>query len=399
MNTAAQHSRGWIKWTLLIMLVVAIGLGIARALYKRQKQQEDATMAAAALQQAPVYTLSTRDMLTARTLELEQAIAVSGDLKALQSTVLKARSAGVISELSKREGESVKAGEVLGRIDSADAAARVRQAEQQAEAAKAQVTIAARAQSNNKALVDQGFISSTALDNSASNLAGAQASYQAAKAALDMARNGLSDTVLRAPFDGVIASRTAENGERLGVGAPVFSIVNLDGFEVQADLAPGDAAKVQVGQKAILKPEGLGSEVAAEVTRISPQVQAGSRTVPVFLAVPPTPGMRQGMFVTGRINVGAFRALSVPLSAVRNDKPVPYLLVVKDGRTAHVDISLGQQGMHGDTPMVAIDTKTGVAEGSTVLDGSAGLIREGLEVNTPDASGPATAGPAASTTN
>ncbi len=385
MKTAQHHSRGWIKLTLLVLLVVAIGLGIARAMYKRKAKQEEATQAAAVMQQAPVYTLSPRDIVTVGERTLVQAVPVSGDLKALQSTTLKAKVAGEVSQLSKREGDAVKAGDVLGQIDSSDARARVRQAEQQTQAAKSQVDIATRTQSNNQALVDQGFISATALENSTANLAAARANFLAAQAALDIARKGLQDTQLRAPFDGVVALRSAENGERVAVGAAIYAIVNLDGFEVQADLAPGEAAKVQVGQKARLRVEGLAQPVTATVSRISPQVQAGSRTVPVYLSVPAAEGMRQGMFVTGHIDVGTFEALSVPLSAVRNDKPTPYLIVVKDGRTAHTGISLSRQGTLEGKPMVALEAGAGLPKGATVLDGTAGLIREGLEVNLPSA--------------
>ena len=92
----------------------------------------------------------------------------------------------------------------------------MKQAQEQADSAKAQIDIAQRQWNNNKALVDQGFISKTALDTSLNNLHAAQANHKAALAAVDMARKTLDDTVLRAPISGVVAQRLAQPGERVG---------------------------------------------------------------------------------------------------------------------------------------------------------------------------------------
>ncbi|MBL0914371.1 MAG: hypothetical protein IBJ13_02290 [Sphingopyxis sp.] len=113
----------------------------------------------------------------------------------------------------------MRAGRLLARIDNSDATARVRQAGQQAQAAQAQVAIAQRQFDNNQALVDQGFISRTALDTSQANLDAAKANHSAALAALDIARKGLSDTEVRAPIAGQVAARTAQNGERVALDA------------------------------------------------------------------------------------------------------------------------------------------------------------------------------------
>lgn len=367
----------WVKWLLLALLVLGIGVGLVRALDKRKTQAADARAAAESLQKVPVYTLAASDVVTAQSLELTQTVGISGSVEALQTAAVKARTAGEIQGLSKREGDEVKAGEVLARIDSTEAQARVRQAAQQAESALAQVSIARRATDNNQALVRQGFISATALETSNNNLAAAEANHRAALAALDIARKSLADTTLRSPLNGQVSARLVQNGERVGIDTRVFDVVDLSAFEMEAAISPADAVTVRVGQPAVLRVEGLPDPVQATVSRINPSVQAGSRSVLVYLRVPAAPGMRQGLFAQGHLVTGSVKAIAVPTSAVRNDKPQPYIQIVREGAVAHLTVNGGATGLRGTEPMREI---AGLSEGTHVLGAQAGLIREGTAV-------------------
>jgi membrane fusion protein (multidrug efflux system) len=376
MNATRSRST-WIKWLLLVLLVIALGLGLLRALDKRKTRAETARTAAEALKTTPVYALSPRDVVTAQAIDLTQTVGISGSVEALQTAAIKARTAGEIQGLSKREGDTVKAGEVVARIDSTEADARVRQAARQAESAASQVAIARRTLDNNQALVRQGFISATALETSTANLAGAEATHQAALAALDIARKALADTTLRSPLSGQIAARLVQNGERVGVDTRVFDVVDLSSFEMEAAVAPGDAVPVKVGQTARLRVEGLSEPVQATVSRINPSVQPGSRSVLVYLRVPATAGMRQGLFAQGQIVTGQVNAVAVPASSVRNDKPQPYVQVLRDGKVAHVTLEGGATGLQGYEPMREVK---GLPAGTLVLSAQAGAIRDGTAV-------------------
>jgi RND family efflux transporter MFP subunit len=376
MNSPRTRS-AWIKWLLLALLVVGIGVGVLRALDKRKTQATAARTAAESMQKAPVYTLAASDVVTAQSIELTQTVGISGSVEALQTAAVKARTAGEIQGLSKREGDDVKAGEVLARIDSTEAQARVRQAAQQAESAQAQVSIARRTMDNNQALVRQGFISATALETSNNNLSAAEANHRAALAALDIARKSLTDTTLRSPLSGQISARLVQNGERVGIDTRVFDVVDLSAFEMEAAISPADAVTVRVGQAALLRVEGLPDAVQATVSRINPSVQAGSRSVLVYLRVPAAPGMRQGLFAQGHLVTGSVKTVAVPASAVRNDKPQPYIQIVREGSVSHLTVSGGATGLRGSEPMREI---AGIAEGTQVLGAQAGLIREGTAV-------------------
>jgi len=376
-----SRTRKILYWTVPALLVAGLAFGVLRALDKRATKAEQAREAAQVLQTAPVYELAAGDVVRVKRLALQQTASVSGALKALQTVAIKARVAGEVQGLTKREGDSVAAGEVVARIDPTESQARVRQAEQQAESALAQVRIAQRTQANNQALVQQGFISGTALETSQANLAAAEANHRAALAALDIARKGLGDTVLRSPIAGQIAARAVQNGERVGLDARVVEVVDLSAFEMEAALNPADAASVQVGQAARLQVEGLAQPVDGRVVRINPSVQPGSRSVLVYLRLPAVAGMRQGLFARGDIVAGSQQALAVPASAVRNDRPAPYVQVVRDGVVRHVTLPDGgaMRGVHDGVPQQAVPM---LADGEVVLAASAGAMRDGTRVKT-----------------
>ena len=364
------------RWLALALAVLLIGFGVMRALSARKAQQEAVAQASVAKAQT-VVELAASDVVKAETRELSQGLPISGSLKAFSSAVVKARAAGELQGLTVREGDTVKAGQVIARVDATEYNARVRQAQQQADSAKAQIDIAQRQFDNNKALVDQGFISKTALETSMNNLAAARANHQAALAGVEVARKTLDDTVLRAPISGVVSQRLAQPGERVAIEARVIEIVDLSRLELEASLSAADSVDVRVGQDATLQIEGSVKPVLAKVARINPSAQAGSRSVLAYLAIVDATGLRQGLFAQGRLATGRASALAVPLSAVRTDKPAPYVQLVENNKVVHKDVDLGARGEAGKETMVAVK---GVAPGAVVINGSVGTLREGTAV-------------------
>jgi RND family efflux transporter MFP subunit len=374
------------KWLALgLVLLLLIAFSVMRALSARKAQHEAVAQATVAQVQS-IIELAQTDVVRAQLRELAQGLPISGSLKAVNSAVVKARAAGELQGLAVREGDTVKAGQVIARVDATEYRARVQQAQQQADAAKAQVDIAQRQFENNKALVEQGFISKTALDTSLNNLHAAQATYKAALAAVDMNRKTLEDTVLRAPISGLVSQRLAQPGERVGVDAKVIEIVDLGQLELEATLSGADSVDVRVGQEAVLQVEGTGRPVRARVARINPSAQPGSRSVLAYLAIADATGLRQGLFAQGTLATAQVSALAVPLSAVRTDKPAPYVQVVQDNHVAHKTVETGARGESGKELMVAV---TGVAPGALVIRGNVGPLREGTAVKFTSAPGAA----------
>jgi RND family efflux transporter MFP subunit len=324
-----------------------------------------------------VVELGSSDVVQVKTVTLAQGLPISGSLKAVSSALVKARVPGELQGLSVREGDTVKAGQVIARIDATEFQARVRQAQQQAEAAKAQVDIARRNFDNNRSLVEQGFISRTALDSSTSTLAAAEATYRAAQAAADVASKSMVDTVLLAPISGLISQRLAQPGERVPVDARIVEIVDLSRLELEASLSANESLDVRVGQSATLQIEGTAKPVNAKVVRINPSAAAGSRAVLVYLAVESAPGLRQGLFAQGTLGTQQVQALAVPLGAVRTDKPQPYVQLVVGSKIVHKTVEMAARGEVDGQAMVAVN---GVTEKATIVSGAVGTLRDSSTV-------------------
>jgi RND family efflux transporter MFP subunit len=379
-----------LPWIFLVLALIAGG-----GAYQWQRMKSSATAntaagaaaspasaASAAAKSLPVVALAASDLVSVQTIALVQVLQISGPVKAVNSAFVKARVAGELQDLLVREGDYVKAGQVIARVDSTEYQARLRQAQQQAQSAKAQVDIAQRTYDNNRSLVDQGFISKTALEMSASNLAASQAGYQAAQSGVDVLQKSLDDAVMRAPITGQVSQRLAQNGERVAVDARVVEIVDLAQLEMEASLSAEDAARVRLGQAAQVSIDGSIDTVGAKVVRVNPIATAGSRAVVVYLALSPHAQLRQGLFVQGHLSTGSRTGPALPLSAVRTDKPVTYAQTIVDRKVAHQTVVTGFIGDYQGQTMVEV---IGLAPGTRALLGSVGALLAGTPVTVNEA--------------
>ena len=141
-----------------------------------------------------------------------------------------------------------------------------------------------------------------------------------------------------------------------------------------------------MGQVAELKIEGVGQPVSAKVVRINPSAQAGSRSVLVYLSLASpegaqasgnTPALRQGLFVRGSLGTARSALLALPISAVRTDRPAPYVQTIEGDKVVHKAVTLGERGSAGGEPVVAV---SGLQDNALVIRGNIGSLREGTAV-------------------
>lgn len=366
----------WIKWGLAALLLALIATSIVRTLSERRAKQQ--TLSEQTTQRSQtVVELAATDVTKTTTQTLSLGLPISGALKAVNSAMVKAKVAGELQGLTLREGDRVQAGQIIARVDATEYQARVQQAQEQADAAKTQIDIAQRQFDNNRALVDQGFISKSALDTSASTLTGAQATHKAALSGVEVAKKSLDDTVLRSPISGWVAQRLAQPGERVAIEARVVEVVDLSRLELEITLSAAESLSVKVGQSATLQVDGANQPITARVARINPSTQTGSRSVLAYLSLDASTDLRQGLFAQGTLGTGQLRGLSVPLNAVRTDKPAPYVQIVEKDQVAHREVELGARGLAQGESMVIVK---GLPDNTVVIRGQVGPLRAGTAV-------------------
>ena len=370
-----QKSR--LRWVLLL-IVAAMAAGWL--LLKPTKVAVPVATPRAAPVAATVLEFLPREVLTTEPVELHQTLALSGSLRAVQQAIVKARLAADVREVVVREGEAVKAGQVLVRMDATEYQARVEQARGNLNATLAQRDIANKTRDNNRALLEKGFISRNAFDNAASQLAVAEANVEAARGALDQVKKLLNDTVIRAPITGLIASRSVQPGEKVSPDNRLLEIVNLDLMEMEASVPTNDIARVVVGQQVRLRIEGLPDAFSGRVTRINPATQPGSRSILVYVQIAnPQHILRVGMFAEAQLSLLIkTNVLALPQSAIHKDSNGATVYVIDNGKLLKAPVTLGIEGRSGETPLVEISG--GLAFGAQVVRSDMGNLLQGTAV-------------------
>lgn len=376
-------SLSW-RWGIAVVALLGSGGLIARAIVARQHEKATITQSAASMHHGAL-ALRDGDVIQAMSARLVRTLPVSGSIQAVDTVLLKSRVSGELKTLRVREGDPVREGQVLGKVDAQEYRQRLEQAHQQTASAQAQWQNAQRTLETNQGLVAQGFISKNALDTSVSNAAAAKANALAAKAFEEVTRQSLDDTRLISPIKGTVSQRFAQVGERLAPESKVLEIVDLSKLEIEVALRPEDVAQVKVGTSGLVRVEGLPRPVEAHIVRISPTADPGTRTVTAYLSVKSQQALRQGLYAQGHLNLSQVDALVVPRSSVRRNASGDYVQVVRDGQIRHQVVRLGAEGLAQDDatpdasrPLVAIDA--GLKPGDSVLQESTGVLTEGTRV-------------------
>ena len=320
------------------------------------------------------------EVVTTEPAQLRQVMQLTGTLRAVDQVTVKAKVAAEVRAVMVREGEPVKAGQVLVKFDTSEYEARVAQARGNLNNARAQMEIATKTRDNNLALVEKGFISKNAFDNSASQYAAAKASVDSAQGALDIVLKSLNDTVSRAPISGLVSVRHVQPGEKVAMDSRLLEIVNLQQLELEAAVPSSEISKVAIAQKVELRIEGLAQRFDGKVVRINPSTQAGSRSVPVYVQVAnPQNLLRVGMFADGRLLLSSKAgAVTMPQSAVRKVNEGSFVFAIVNNKIERLPVTLGSTGLVGDDHHIEITS--GLEFGTQVIRADMGNLTPGTPV-------------------
>jgi RND family efflux transporter MFP subunit len=362
-----------------IVVIIVLALSIAHTLRKRASANAPATTPSTADESVIEFTPGDLAALTRHT--LSETLPLTGSLRAVTQAAVKAKVAGSALDVRAREGDTVKAGQILATIDARDYTARAEQSRGQMAAMAGQLDIAKQTLENNRVLVEKGFISKNAFDTAQSQYTIAAANLAAARAALASSNLSVADTIVRAPFSGQIASRSIEPGERVAVDSKLFDVVDLTQLELEAPVPVGEIGRVRIGQPVSIRFDGVEPPVVATVTRINPAAQPGSRSIMIYIQVPnPTATLRVGMFGTGSVTVGSTpNALVVPASAVRTDGASHSVYAISGGKLVEVPVTTVATGdAEGASWTQLVDPP--LKEGQQVVKNNLGALRIGSTV-------------------
>ncbi len=326
-----------------------------------------------------VYELAKSDVAAVEARALRLNLPLSGSLTPLAQATVKSKVSGVVLESSLREGMPVAQGQVLARLDAADQNARLAQQMAALDEANARLALASKNNLNSQALLKQNYISQNSYDTVQNTVALTQASVKAARAQVDLARNAVSDTVIRAPMAGVISKRHVQAGEKLSPDMPVFTIVDLKQLTLEAQVPASEIPRVKVGQEVVFQVDGFqGRDFSGKVARISPTAEMGSRSMMVYIAVNNADAaLSGGMFAKGVITTHKTEVIPVmPLAALRKQNNADIVYKIEGGKVLAQPVALGLRNDDDGTVQVT----SGLAGGASVIVGKLEGVVPGSKV-------------------
>ena len=316
---------------------------------------------------------------------MERVVTVTGVLLADEAATLSVKIGGRLKTLSVDIGSLVKRGDVIAQVEPRDYELRLQQASaalSQARAtvglplegtddqfdpqktsavkeAKAVLNEAARNRDRVLKLSEQGVLSSSELDTVEAAHTVALNRYEAAgeeartrqavlaqrRAEFDLAKQQLTDTSLRSPFDGAIQSRLANVGEFLPAGSPVVKLVKTDPLRLRLEVSERDAASVQLNQRVRLTAEGNTNIYTGTLTRVSPAIDEQTRMLLVEADVRNDGSLRPGLFSRAKIVThDNEEGIAVPEQTLIVFAGIEKVVVVQEGKALEKIVSTGRRG-------------------------------------------------------
>ena len=360
----------------LIAIVLAGGIGGAVTLRAVKKAENDKKGPPVTLQFTPA------DLAYVKPMPLARWLPVSGTLQPMRQAIVKAKVPGDVREVTVREGESVRAGQLLVRIDTVDLDSKLIDRIGALESAKAQLALADKTRSMNTRLLNDKFISQNAFDNAESSYSVAQGNVKSMEAQVQLARNALKDAVATAPLSGIVAKRHVQPGEKVAIEAPLITIVDLKDLEVQALVPAIDVPELKIGMPVEFNVDGYGERrFTGRIERINPSTEPGTRALLIYVGLPNSDSLlKSGMFATGRIALAASApAPTLPATAVRSEAGQSFVWVIDNGKLSRRIVMLGRR----DVDNGLVEIKTALPANLPVLsarfdnlkDGAPALVR------------------------
>jgi len=329
-------------------------------------------------------TIAPTDISIARATNMAEGVPLTGNLRPIETVTVRARLEGDLEGIYVREGDRVRAGQLLARFEATEQRSDLQSARADKTAAEGELATAEWNLRQSEDLFKAGAIAEGELRVSRNAVATARAKLAAASARVNSTSSTTRDTRVLAPTAGIVEKRLVENGEHLARGAEMFTVVRNDVLELAAAIPEKLANNVAPGQPVEFLANG--KTIQGRVARVSPTVDPSSRSVTVYAQVANANGaIKGGTFATGTVLTRSVaNAIAIPSSAIKqtsSGNPIVYRIEggVLDTATVQVGITNERSGV--------AQIVNGLAAGDSVISGNVGTMGKGMKVQiiTPNA--------------
>ena len=334
--------------------------------------------AAAAPQAETPVSLGAENVLRVAPRKLDSGPVISGSLQARRAATLRAEVGGALLEVKVEQGQPVKRGELLARIDDAALQDQFIAARSTARVTGNALEVSRAEEERNAKLAESGVITQRDFDQVKLARQQAEAQVSEAQARLALIQDQLSRTRISAPFDGAVSERQANAGDVVAPGTPLVTVVDPTSLRLEAAVPAEYASKLQGGTQVDFRVAGYGQQgFTGKIERVNPVVDPATGQVRIYVAIPNSEqALLAGLFAQGRVASESREALAVPISAVDVRGTSPSVLRVKDGKVERASVELGLR----DEVAQQVEIRSGLQAGDVVVLGSARDLAEGTRV-------------------
>lgn len=379
------------------LALVTISIGLSACQQEKSAPPQASNSSAPAPSTSPststppiISTIEVRptDLSVIGKVDIEQNWTAAGSIKAQKVALIKSKISGELVEFPTREGMTVKAGQVIAKVDDQDARLRLNERSASGQAARAQLELATRQFNNQKQLFDRGFISQAALDSSQTQLDVARSNLESTQAALRIVEKSIGDSIIRSPITGTVSELFVQPGEKVSVDTRLASVIDLASLQFEASVPSEQALNLKIGQQVSISVDGNSTSMVGMIDRISPSTATGTRAIPVYVKlINPIAGLRAGMFARGTVVTGIrSQVIAVPTSAIRESAGRQFVYVLSNEqtvqeRTVSVGTSQSASSAQAGTKSIPMsEILSGVAVGEKIIATNLGPLRPNTKV-------------------
>ena len=355
-----------------------------------------AAPSAAQAASAAVLLLSPEDLRTLSLGALASGPVITGSIQPEKRADLRAEVSAVVVQVLKENGEAVRQGELLVRLDATAIRDALNSAEEAARASTQALEQVDRQVQRQKTLQAQGMSTNQALEDAEQRRNNAQSDLVAARARVASARQQLQRTEVRAPFDGLLSDRKASVGDTAQLGKELVKVIDPSSLRFEGMVSADRMRELQIGQVVRFRVNGdAQSDFSGSIRRIDAVANAATRQVEVLVALTKGNAPRvAGLYAEGRVEVASRQVLLLPEAALQRSGDNAFVWQLQGQRLQKQAVKLGPRDARtGDVPVLA-----GVAAGDVILRRPGSNLVDGQRVELAAAgAGPAASAPVAGT--